>query len=106
MKNEVNRAFMAKKRTYNQPEVQVAQFASMTLMQAASPAPAATGIPIGSGDTESQWEIIALRLSVSQEAVHKHREPSLFCHLAAEKAAREKAEAERIAAEQTSALNN
>ena len=28
------------KRTYNQPEVQVAQFASMTLMQAASPAPA------------------------------------------------------------------
>jgi len=26
------------KRTYNQPEVQVAQFASMTLMQAASPA--------------------------------------------------------------------
>ena len=26
------------KRIYNQPEVQVAQFASMTLMQAASPA--------------------------------------------------------------------
>ena len=42
-------------KTYIQPEVQVAQFASMTLMQAASPAPAATGIPIGSGDTESQW---------------------------------------------------
>ena len=55
MKNEVNRAFMAKKRTYNQPAVQVAQFASMTLMQAASPAPVATGIPIGSGDTDSQW---------------------------------------------------
>ncbi len=27
------------KKMYNQPEVQVAQFASMTLMQAASPAP-------------------------------------------------------------------
>ena len=38
MKNEVNRAFTAKKRIYNQPEVQVAQFASMALMQAASPA--------------------------------------------------------------------
>ena len=37
MKNEVNRAFMAKKRIYNQPEVQVAQFASMTLMLGTSP---------------------------------------------------------------------
>ena len=43
------------KRTYIQPEVQVAQFASMTLMQAASPAPVATGIPIGGGDTDIQW---------------------------------------------------
>ena len=43
-------------KTYIQPEVQVAQFASMTLMQAASPAaPAATGIPIGGGDTDIQW---------------------------------------------------
>ena len=38
MKNEVNRALVAKKRIYNQPSVQVAQFASMGLMQAASPA--------------------------------------------------------------------
>ena len=43
------------KRTYNQPAVQVAQFASMTLMQAASPAPAQTGLPIGAGDTDTQW---------------------------------------------------
>jgi len=43
------------KKTYIQPAVQVAQFASMTLMQAASPAPVATGIPIGTGDTDSQW---------------------------------------------------
>ena len=43
------------KRTYNQPEVQVAQLASMTLMQAASPAPAQTGLPIGSGETDQQW---------------------------------------------------
>ena len=42
------------KRTYNQPEVLVAQFASMTLMQAASAAPAPTGLPIG-GDTDQQW---------------------------------------------------
>ena len=41
-------------KTYIQPEVQVAQFASMTLMQAASPAPAPTGLPIG-GDTDQQW---------------------------------------------------
>ena len=38
MKNEVNRAFMAKKKHYNQPSVQVAHFAPMALMQAASPA--------------------------------------------------------------------
>ena len=39
------------KKNYNQPEVQVAQFASMTLMQAASPAPAQSGMPIpGGGD--------------------------------------------------------
>ena len=43
------------KRNYNQPEVQVAQFTSMTLMQAASPAPAPTGLPIGTGDTDTQW---------------------------------------------------
>lgn len=43
------------KKLYFQPAVQVAQFASMTLMQAASPAPAQTGIPIGSGDTDTQW---------------------------------------------------
>ena len=55
MKNGVNRAFMAKKRTYNQPAVQVAQFASMTLMQAASPAPAGDQMPIGGGDTDTQW---------------------------------------------------
>jgi hypothetical protein len=39
------------KRIYNQPEVQVAQFASMTLMQAASPANVLGIIPI-EGD---QW---------------------------------------------------
>ena len=38
MKIADNRALVAKKKLYNQPEVQVAQFASMTLMQAASPA--------------------------------------------------------------------
>ena len=39
------------KKHYNQPEVLVAHFASMTLMQAASPAPAQTGMPIpGGGD--------------------------------------------------------
>ena len=43
------------KKYYNQPAVQVAQFASMTLMQAASPAPAQTGLPIGAGDTDTQW---------------------------------------------------
>ena len=44
------------KRIYNQPEVQVAQYASMTLMQAASPAPAAGDqMPIGGGDTDIQW---------------------------------------------------
>ena len=44
-------------KTYFQPEVTVAHFASMTLMQAASPAPAPVGdqIPIPGGDTDSQW---------------------------------------------------
>ena len=43
-------------KTYIQPEVQVAQFASMTLMQAASGAPAAGDqMPIGGGDTDIQW---------------------------------------------------
>ena len=43
------------KKYYNQPAVQVAQFASMTLMQAASPAPAGDQMPIGGGETDSQW---------------------------------------------------
>ena len=42
-------------KTYIQPEVQVAQLASMTLMQAASPAPVQTGLPISGGDTDTQW---------------------------------------------------
>ena len=43
-------------KTYIQPAVQVAQFASMTLMQAASPAPAAGDqMPIGARDTDTQW---------------------------------------------------
>lgn len=44
------------KKFYNQPEVLVAQFASMTLMQAASGAPAPSGdqIPVG-GETDQQW---------------------------------------------------
>ncbi len=43
------------KKNYNQPAVQVAQFASMTLMQVVSPAPVADpGIPIpGGGDPGS-----------------------------------------------------
>ena len=40
------------KRIYNQPEVQVAQFASMTLMQAASPAGPTMGINNIEGE---QW---------------------------------------------------
>jgi hypothetical protein len=44
------------KKYYNQPAVQVAQFASMTLMQAASAAPAAGDqMPIGGGSTDEQW---------------------------------------------------
>ena len=45
------------KKHYNQPEVQVAQFASMTLMQAASGAPAPTSdqMSIGGSDTDIQW---------------------------------------------------
>ena len=44
------------KKHYNQPAVHVAHLASMTLMQAASPAPA-TGsqMPIGTGTTDEQW---------------------------------------------------
>ena len=38
MKNEVNRALVAKKKNYINPQVQVAQFAPMSLMQAVSPA--------------------------------------------------------------------
>ena len=40
------------KKLYNQPEVQVAQFASMTLMQAASPAGPTMGIHNIGGE---QW---------------------------------------------------
>ena len=40
------------KKNYINPQVQVAQFASMTLMQAASPAPGFSGEPIG-GDPGS-----------------------------------------------------
>ena len=43
------------KKNYIQPAVQVAQFASMTLMQAASPAPVGDQMPIGGGDTNDQW---------------------------------------------------
>ena len=43
------------KKNYINPEVQVAQFASMTLMQAASPAPVGDQMPIGGGDTNDQW---------------------------------------------------
>ena len=42
------------KRNYNQPAVQVAQFALKSMVMAASPAPAPTGLPIG-GDTDQQW---------------------------------------------------
>ena len=40
------------KKIYNQPEVQVAQFASMSLMQAASPAGGTMGMHDIEGD---QW---------------------------------------------------
>ena len=46
------------KRIYNQPAVQVAQFASMTLMQAASPASAPVDdntMVIGGGYSDIQW---------------------------------------------------
>ena len=50
MKNEVNRAFTAKKRIYNQPEVQVAQVALESMVLAGSPA------NMGMYDTEGeQW---------------------------------------------------
>ena len=43
------------KKNYINPEVHVAQFASMTLMQSASPAPVGDQMPIGGGDTNDQW---------------------------------------------------
>ena len=42
------------KRIYNQPEVQVAQYASMTLMQAASPAGGGNTMGLIDGDGD-QW---------------------------------------------------
>jgi len=57
MKNEVNRALVAKKKNYNQPAVQVARIALESMVLAGSPAPAPSGdeVPIGSGDTDIQW---------------------------------------------------
>ena len=45
------------KKNYINPAVQVAQFASMTLMQAGSggPTPSGDQMPIGGGDTDQQW---------------------------------------------------
>lgn len=48
------------KKLYNQPEVQVEQFASMTLMQAASPGGGGTGggttyLPFTQSTTDKQW---------------------------------------------------
>jgi len=40
------------KKIYNQPEVSVAQFASMSLMQAASPG---NSMNLGSTITDQQW---------------------------------------------------
>ena len=42
-------------KTYIQPEVLVARIALESMVLAGSPAPVATGIPIGSGDTDNQW---------------------------------------------------
>ena len=52
MKNEVNRAFMAKKRTYNQLEVQVAHIESSALMN-----PGSANMTMGQGSTfnPEQW---------------------------------------------------
>ena len=52
MKNVINRALVAKKKHYNQPSVQVAQFAPMSLMQAASPA---SNMNIHSDIPGDQW---------------------------------------------------
>ncbi len=41
------------KKIYNQPEIQIAQFASMSLMQAASPAGNTMGM--SSTITDDQW---------------------------------------------------
>jgi len=44
------------KKIYNQPQVLVAQLASMPVMQAASPAPAGDSMGLNLGiDTDSQW---------------------------------------------------
>jgi hypothetical protein len=44
------------KRIYNQPQVQVAHLASMTLMQAASPAGSSSGPEVYTGiETNDQW---------------------------------------------------
>lgn len=57
MKIADNRALVAKKKHYNQPAVHVAHLASMTLMQAASPAgPASGGGQLNPGiPTDDQW---------------------------------------------------
>ena len=55
MKNEVNRAFMAKKKNYINPEVLVAPFASMTLMQAGSPAPVDGSNKVNDKPTNVMW---------------------------------------------------
>ena len=55
MKNEVNRALVAKKNNYINPSVQVAQFASMGLMQAASPAGPGNTMGVHSDIPGEQW---------------------------------------------------
>ena len=57
MKIADNRALVAKKKHYNHPAVHVAHLASMTLMQAASPAgPASGGGQLNPGiPTDDQW---------------------------------------------------
>ena len=43
------------KKNYNQPAVQVAQFALESMILAGSAAPAGDQMPIEGGDTNSQW---------------------------------------------------
>ena len=45
------------KRNYNQPAVQVAQFALKSMVMAGSPTPTPSSdqMPIGGGDTDIQW---------------------------------------------------